>query len=83
MIWEMIEVGYFGPPHLAIATKLASAFGALKVYCNRNKQKLDLRMFTMATLGSPSATRCPELHVKAHDSKVIVGERWASCSVSQ
>jgi hypothetical protein len=81
MIWELLLIGHFGPMSLPIAVKLESAYGALASYCKLYKHQLNIRGFTPATLGSPSPKRYPELHMKAHDSKVIVGECSASWCV--
>ena len=87
VIWELIANGHFGPQHLHLDIKLASAYGALLVHCRKNGLTLDCRCFTKGTFGSPhaatstTANRAPELHVKAHDSKIITGDCCDSFSV--
>ena len=76
MLWELLQLGHFGPITLAMDLRLASAFASATAFCTENRLSLNLRAFKLATLGSPQEGRSPELHCKAHDSKIIASATW-------
>jgi hypothetical protein len=77
MVWDLLELGHFGPVHLSFAILLASAFAAWKSWLRAKGFYIDSSCFTLASLGSPTSFgKYPELRCKAHDCRMCVS--WLS-----
>ena len=76
VVWELMEMGFFGPVEISREDRVKSAYVMLKSWLRLQGRSISHMGFTLGSLGSPQSGNQPCFGTKAHDTRMLVS--WLS-----
>ena len=76
VVWELMEMSFFGPVEISREDRVKSAYVMLKSWLRLQGRSISHMGFTLGSLGSPQSGNQPCFGTKAHDTRMLVS--WLS-----